>query len=242
MKKRMKNRRGRLLIKNKNSSWIILNNNKFLLSVLLLAIVMVGFFITFNSPASQNAIETGSLAESSPTTSTSSPGDFIFKSKFYTDAIKPYIVPQEMNDYLNQQYNLGEFPLFIIGLITLLILFVVIYDIFTLIPIFSSGTMKIIAMGLGIIMVLLKVNVFFAAWLFTWGISVFAWLGSLAVFGVIIIASLILIGFFTGGNWIVEKMQGIRTMRENMETITKAKKAGGQIRALREEAKEAEKH
>jgi hypothetical protein len=164
--------------------------------------------------------------------------DYIVKTDFY-QAIRPYVIP-EIGEYAIAP-NIGEFSSLIIGLISLIILFVVIYDIFTLIPVFSVNTMRTIAIGFGIIMILFKLNVFFASWLFSWGVVIFAWAGSLAVLAVIIFAIFILIALIFGGGWIVEHIQAIRDARQNLEKKSRATDAGGDIAALRAEAKAASK-
>ncbi len=165
--------------------------------------------------------------------------DVIQKSEFY-QTIRPYIIP-EVGDYTITPFQISELTLAIIGIISLIILFTVVYDIFMLIPVFSRVTMRIIAIGLGIIMVLFKWNVFLASFLFTWGIVVFGWAGSIAVFLVIILGIVILIGLFTGGNWFIDYLNRIRTTRETAESVNKARRAGGRIKALEEEARAAEK-
>ena len=65
MKKRVRNKNHKLLIKRKNSKWIILNSEKFLLGIFLLGIIAFGLYATSNNAASQSFSGKGELAASS---------------------------------------------------------------------------------------------------------------------------------------------------------------------------------
>jgi len=167
----------------------------------------------------------------------SATGESFFKSSFY-ETIKPYIVP-DFEGYGQLGYGFNEFNSLIIGIISLIILLVIFFDILSLVPIFNRNTTRIIAIGLAIIMIVFKMNVWFASLLFAWGAVIFGWAGSLAVVGIIVLGILILIALFAGGGPIIDWLQNIRTARENAEKATKAKETGGDIYALGQKAKAA---
>ena len=131
----------------------------------------------------------------------------------------------------------------IVGIITLAIILSIVYDIIMLsalvFPFISKRTGYIITAGTMILIVMTRINVSIAGWLFSLGATIFG-LASIAAYIAIIVLSLgILLAVFFGGNKVTNWIINIRTTQENKEKITKAREAGGDIAALQALAKEA---
>jgi len=160
--------------------------------------------------------------------------DITFQNSEFYKFVSPYLVPAGMEGFQG----------FIIGVVSLFILWVIFLDILKLIPVFSTKTTQLISIGLAIIMVVFQWNVSFAGWLFSIGATLFGWTGTLAVFTTIIFAIILLILLFVGGSKLQKFSKfllDIRTNRETLESMTKAKQAGGKIRALKTLAEEGTK-
>jgi len=154
-----------------------------------------------------------------------------FEETAFFEFIGPYFIPSGMEGISG----------LIIGIVSLAILFVIFLDVFSLIPVFSRVTTKFIAIGLAIIMVVFKMNVYLAGWLFAAGSAIFGWAGTFAVVLIIILAIFVLIAMFFGGNWATRWLIKMRTTKETQEKVTKAQESGGDIRALKELAEQAKK-
>ena len=158
-----------------------------------------------------------------------------FEESAFFEFIEPYFVPTGME-------GIGGL---IVGFISLVILFVIFLDIFSLIPIFSRVTTRYISVGLAIIMVVFKLNVTAAGWLFGVGAAVFGFTGTLAVIITIIFAILLLIGLFIGGSFLeglVVKLQGIKANRKTLEAIETGSEVGANIMTASEAGRALRKH
>jgi len=139
------------------------------------------------------------------------------ETKFY-EVLRPFIVPDV------SESDVGEGGAFIIGLVSLLILLVVFWDILSLVPIFSANVSKLIAVGLAIIMLVFKLNVKIAAWVFTRAAVIFGFGGTLAVAAMVVIGIIIMVGLIFGSSKIgafVAKMRGVRQEMEAREDAEK---------------------
>ena len=139
MKKRVKNKNHKLLVKKKNSKWIILNNDYFLLSALLLVVIIIGLSVVSNQPV-QNFSGVGELAAGPVAPVTIGPTSEDFNQTFanFFHAIAPWFVPAGMEGIMG----------LIIGIISLVIVFSIMFDILTLVSPFSSWVNWVIGIGI----------------------------------------------------------------------------------------------
>jgi len=163
-----------------------------------------------------------------------SAAEFDITDNVVYETIKPYFVSDEMVEETG-----SEVIALIIGLIALLIVFAIITDMVMLVSPFHTNVNWIMGVGVGIVMILMKWNVYFAAWWLTRLSIIFGWLGALAMAGTIILSILALIFIFFGGLWIQKIIIGVKTRRRGLELTEKTTKSAQDISALRRFAKQA---
>lgn len=156
-------------------------------------------------------------------------GDDLFINTSFYNIVSTYLIPTGMTGLTG----------LIIGIVSLVILVAIFLDIIPLVAPFSKATSWIIALGLAIIMIALKWNVTLAGWAFGIGSALFGWVGTFAIIGNVILGILVILAIFFPLNWLTGYLRGVRTRRKNIEDIDKARRKGGKIRALGEEADEA---
>ncbi|MFA7707747.1 MAG: hypothetical protein WCX73_02250 [Candidatus Pacearchaeota archaeon] len=160
----------------------------------------------------------------------SSTGDFI-DSTFYK-TIEEWVVPSGMEGASGM----------IVGIITLLILFAIMYDIIMLVAPFSSTVNIIIAIGLGILMILFQWNLTVCAWVISVGASVFGWAAGAAALLTIVMAIAALFFIFFGGIKVQEWITGVRGRRRILEAEDRAYKSAASIVKGTRVLKEVGKH
>ena len=156
---------------------------------------------------------------------------WLTNSAFYNKVAVPYIVPSGMSGLAGV----------IVGIVTIIILLVIFADVLEIFAPFSEWANWTIAVGLGIIAVVIKLNVTVAGWIFKIGSIAFAWAGAAAVFLNIVLAILILWFIFVGGQWIQKWATGIRNRRQEIRSGTGTSEAKSGLRVLRGVGKESTK-
>lgn len=212
MKKRVRNKNHKLLIKKKNSPWIILNSDRFLLSVLLFAIAVVGLFI-INQPVSQEQFSgNAELASANFPT-----------SQEVWDGIKTFLTT-------NLSFLGNDLTEIFISLIIVLIIFAAVYDMLELTSIFQNDwTQRLIAIGIALIAVILKWPLVITRW----GLDFAAYLGVFGILYEIIIAIVIFIGLMFGNTWLAKFAVKRKGQVEQIKAIKGANQASAAITALR---------
>ncbi|MBS3075253.1 hypothetical protein J4429_02220 [Candidatus Pacearchaeota archaeon] len=223
MKKRVRNKNHKLLIKRKNSKWIILNNEKFFLSILLLGIIVVGLFVTFNSHAFGTYSGSGELAANNFV-------DAVYN--WMLDIYNNYLLPGEVG-------SLGELGtpgmVALITFIGVIVFGLIIFEITSFLPLsgFTNG-----AIAIGVIIILAATQLMRNI---IWGLMSFITLGAgvggtigMVMTGVFLVV--IAIAIFTGATWAHEFLDKIRYNKELQAKTTKANRAAANISALNKEA------
>ena len=125
----------------------------------------------------------------------------------------------------------------IVFIIVLAIIFVMLYDILTLVSIFSNWVYLVIAIGLSIIAALF-------GWIrqaSVWAIGIAAGMGVAAGFIEIIVSIVIFVGLVIGNNWMAKWAAKRKGQKEYVKSIQSSGQAKAAIRGLRELQKEFRK-
>ena len=125
----------------------------------------------------------------------------------------------------------------IVFIIVLAIIFVMLYDILTLISIFSNWVSLVIAIGLSIIAALFG----WIRQMSVWAIGIAAGMGVAAGFIEIIISIVIFVGLVIGNNWMAKWAAKRKGQKEYVKAIHSSGQAKAAIRGLRELQKEFRK-
>jgi len=204
------------------------NKKSSILPIILLAILILQIVIISAADATNVQTQAQTVVQN-----VQQSFDF-FKSSFYTNLIRPYFVSQDIVDTIG-----SETGALIIGLIALLIVFAIMTDIILLVSPFSETVNWIMGIGLGIVMIIMKLNIWFASWVVLVGAVAFGWAGTLSLLLTIILAICALWFIFRGGMGLQKWLISVRARRRGLELTKTAMNSAADIGALRRLARQA---